>query len=49
MAVIYVRVPDELHQALRELAKARRRSVNSEVIVLLEQAVLDARREEAGQ
>ena len=51
MATLYVEnVPDELYEALRSQAKARRRSIAAEVLALLEQNVptakeLEARRE----
>ena len=40
MATLYVEnVPDELYEALRRQAKARRRSIAAEVMALLEQNV----------
>lgn len=40
MATLYVEnVPDELYEALRSQAKARRRSIASEVLALLEENV----------
>jgi plasmid stability protein len=40
MATLYVEnVPDELYDALRNQAKARRRSIAAEVLALLEQNV----------
>lgn len=35
----HVRLPDELHAALVELARAERRSLNAQVVVLLERAL----------
>lgn len=48
MAVLYVRLPDELHRALRDLANDDRRSVNATAIILLERAVAEAVREREG-
>jgi len=51
MATLYVEnVPDELYEALRSQAKARRRSIAAEVLALLEENVptaaeMKARRE----
>ena len=51
MATLYVQnVPDELYEALRDLAKKNRKSIAAEVITLLEENVptakeLEARRE----
>jgi plasmid stability protein len=40
MAIITVkRIPDELYERLKASAKANRRSINSEIIVCIEQAV----------
>ena len=40
MATLYVEnVPDELYEALRSQAKARRRSIAAEVLALLEENV----------
>jgi len=40
MATLYVEnVPDELYEALRSQAKARRRSIAAEVVALLEEYV----------
>jgi plasmid stability protein len=40
MATLYVEnVPDELYEALRSQAKARRRSIAAEVVALLEENV----------
>jgi hypothetical protein len=40
MATLYVEnVPDDLYEALRSLAKARRRSIAAQVLVLLEENV----------
>ena len=40
MATLYVEnVPDDLHEALRSRAKARRRSIAAEVLALLEENV----------
>lgn len=38
------RLPDELHKRLRERAERHRRSMNSEVITILEQALMPSRR-----
>jgi plasmid stability protein len=44
MATLYVEnVPDELYEALRNQAKARRRSIAAEVLALLEENVPTAR------
>jgi plasmid stability protein len=43
MATLYVEnVPDELYEALRSQAKARRRSIAAEVVALLQENVLTA-------
>jgi plasmid stability protein len=40
MATLYVEnVPDELYEALRARAKARRRSISAEVLALLEENI----------
>lgn len=40
MATLTIKnVPDELYQKLKESAEANRRSINSEVIYIIEQAV----------
>jgi plasmid stability protein len=45
MATLTIKnVPDELYQKLKESAEANRRSINSEVIVIIEQAVQPYRR-----
>jgi plasmid stability protein len=50
MATLYVEnVPDELYEALRSQAKARRRSIAAEVLALLEENVPTARELEARQ
>ena len=42
MATLTIRsVPEDLHEALKERAERTRRSLNSEILVLLERAVLD--------
>ena len=41
MKHISLRVPDELHAALKECAAHDHRSLNSEVIAMLERAVTD--------
>jgi plasmid stability protein len=44
MATLYVEnVPDDLYEALRSQAKARRRSIAAEVLALLEENVPTAR------
>ena len=44
MATLYVEnVPDELYEALRSQAKARRRSIAAEVVALLEENVPTAK------
>jgi plasmid stability protein len=44
MATLYVEnIPDELYEALRSRAKARRRSIAAEVLALLEENVPTAR------
>jgi plasmid stability protein len=44
MATLYVEnVPDELYEALRSRAKARRRSIAAEVVALLEENVPTAK------
>ena len=48
MATLYVEnVPDDLYEALRSRAKARRRSIAAEVLALLEENVPTARELEA--
>ena len=43
MATLYVEnVPDELYEALRSQAKARRRSIAAEVLALLQENVVTA-------
>jgi plasmid stability protein len=40
MATLYVRnLPDDLYERLQELAKAENRSINAQVITLLQQAL----------
>ncbi len=39
MAKITIRIPDELHQALKAQAEKDMRSLNSEIVVLLREAV----------
>jgi hypothetical protein len=41
MKQLQVRLPDELHTALKALAETDRRSLNAEIVVLLEQAVAE--------
>jgi plasmid stability protein len=44
MATLYVEnVPDDLYEALRSRAKARRRSIAAEVLVLLEENIPTAK------
>jgi hypothetical protein len=43
MKQLYLRLPDELHEALVKLAEKERRSLNAQVIYLLEQAVQPSR------
>lgn len=38
------RLPDELHERLKERAERHRRSMNNEVITILEQALMPSRR-----
>jgi plasmid stability protein len=38
------RLPEELHKRLKERAERHRRSMNSEVITILEQALMPSRR-----
>jgi antitoxin FitA len=41
MATLYVRnIPDELYEHLQQLAKAENRSINAQVITLLQNALL---------
>jgi len=48
MATLYVEnVPDELYEALRSQAKARRRSIAAEVVALLQENVPTAKALEA--
>lgn len=48
MATLYVRnVPDDLYEALRSQAKARRRSIAAEVVVLLKENVVTERQMKA--
>ena len=50
MATLYVEnVPDELYEALRSQAKARRRSIAAEVLALLEENVPTAEQLKARQ
>ena len=50
MATLYVEnVPDDLYEALRNRAKARRRSIAAEVLALLEQNVPTAQELKARQ
>ncbi len=51
MATLHVRgVPDELYEQVRTLAQMRKRSLTSEIISLLEQALADeALRQEQGR
>ena len=44
MKQLQVRLPDELHTALKTLAEQDRRSLNAEIVVLLEQATADRAR-----
>lgn len=41
MKALNLRLPDNLHSALTTLAQEDRRSLNSEIVTLLEQAVRD--------
>ncbi len=44
MATLHVRnVPDELHERIRSLASARRRSLSAQVITMLENSVREER------
>lgn len=49
MAVFYVRVPDELADVVRERARASRRSLTQELILLIEQALKAALIEEGSE
>ena len=51
MATLHVRgVPDELYERVRKLAAIRQRSLTSEIVYLLEQALADeALRQEQGE
>ena len=50
MATLYVEnIPDDLYEALRSRAKARRRSIAAEVLALLEENVPTARELKARQ
>lgn len=42
MKQLNVRLPDELHADLKSLAEAEHRSLNAEIVTLLEQAVEQA-------
>ena len=42
MKIFNVRLEDSIHEELRKLADSNRRSLNSEIIVLIEQAVMRA-------
>jgi hypothetical protein len=44
MKQLNVRLPDELHAALKTIADAERRSLNAEIVILLERAVEQAPR-----
>jgi hypothetical protein len=39
MKQLYLRLPDELHEQLVKIAERERRSLNAQVVYLLEQAV----------
>jgi len=50
MATLYVEnIPDELYEALRNRAKARRRSIAAEVLALLEENIPTAKKLKARQ
>jgi plasmid stability protein len=50
MATLYVEnIPDDLYEALRSQAKARRRSIAAEVLALLEENVLTSKELKARQ
>jgi plasmid stability protein len=50
MATLYVEnIPDDLYEALRSRAKARRRSIAAEVLALLEENIPTARELKARQ
>jgi plasmid stability protein len=50
MATLYVEnIPDDLYEALRERARARRRSIAAEVLELLEESVPTAKELKARQ
>ena len=50
MATLYVEnIPDDLYEALRSQAKARRRSIAAEVLALLEQNVVTEKQLKARQ
>ena len=44
MKHLQVRMPDDLHAALKTLAEQDRRSLNAEIVVLLEQATVEQTR-----
>lgn len=47
MKTLSIRLPDELHKALVELAEQERRSLNNLIVVILEQAVRLAEEEKS--
>ena len=47
MKTLSIRLPDELHKALTELAEKERRSLNNLIVVILEQAVRLAEEEKS--
>ena len=47
MQTLSIRLPDELHKALTELAEQERRSLNNLIVVILEQAVRLAEEEKS--
>jgi predicted HicB family RNase H-like nuclease len=48
-AKLTIRIPSALHERLVELARRDRRSLNSEILVLLERAAAAERQDELGQ
>lgn len=36
MGAITIRLPDDLHEMIRELAEAERRSINNQIVMMLE-------------
>lgn len=46
MTPITVRLPDDLHERLTQIAEDERRSLNSQIVYMLEKSVVDYERQE---